>query len=855
MLATLLIVDDLPENLVVLGELLRASGYNVRAANSGAVALQYAAQDPQPDLILLDVMMPGMDGYEVLDRLRADERTQQLPVILVTALNGVEAEIRGLERGAADYITKPIVAPVVLARVRTQLELKRTRDRLRHQNAFLEAEVERRVIEIGAVQDASERIQARLMHQRDLILCSVDEGIQGVDVDGIVNFINPAGAAMLGYEREDLVGRRIHRILHHSDADGSTHAEDDCPLQAAIRSGTTLQGHQDSFGRRDGTRVSVECSCVPIMEAGRLVGAVITWQDISERKRYIEQLERKANFDDLTALPNRNLLSDRLNRAIEQCQESARPLAVLTLNLDRFKGVNDSLGRVAGDEILRGVADRLSHLLGPGDTLARVEGDEFILVTAVNETEAIGRYAQPIIAALQRPVTAEGRDVVLSASIGIAMFPKDGDCLDRLLRNSAAAMSKAKVEGGQRFCFYTPAMNARALERLDLEHGLRRAIEQGELVLHYQPQIDLRTGRIIGAEALVRWSDPRRGWIMPGDFIPLAEESGLIVPLGEWVLREACRQNQAWHAAGLPPVRVAVNLSVRQFVASDVVDLTANILRETGLDPQYLELELTESAAMADTQAFIDATKRLKDLSVSLSLDDFGTGFSSLSYLRRFEIDRLKIDQSFVRDIVHDPSSAAIAVAIIGLAHNLNLAALAEGVETEAQLSFLRARDCDELQGYYVSRPLTACDFESLIATPRQYDFLGEEHLPVRTLMLTDDEPQILATLKRLFEDDGYRILTARNGLEALELLARYEVGVVISDVLMPEMDGAEFLRRVSVMYPRTVRIMLSGFQDLQVVTKAVNQGDVFKYLTKPWQGDELSRAVQEAFRVYESRG
>ncbi|AFL73801.1 EAL domain-containing protein [Thiocystis violascens] len=854
MSATLLIVDDMPENLSVLGELLRGAGYRVRAATSGPIALEYATQEPLPDLILLDVMMPDMDGYEVLTRLRADARTRELPVIFITALDSVEAEIAGLAHGAADYITKPIVAPIVLARVLTQLELKRTRDRLRDQNAFLETEVARRVDEARALQDRSERIQAHLRHQLELILGSAGEGIQGVDVNGVINFINPAAAAMLGYARDDLLGRNSHEIIHHSHADGHHHPETDCPLQTAIVAGMTLRDQADTFWRKDGAAVPVEYTCMPIREHGQLQGAVITWRDIGERKRYLEQLERKSNYDDLTGLPNRNLLTDRLAQAIEYSREDGSPLTVLTLNLDRFKGINESLGRGAGDQALQAMAQRLTRLMAPTATLARVEGDEFILLTQATEREAISQYAQPIFDALAQPMRVAGREVVLSASIGIAVFPKDGDTGEALLRNAASAMFKAKVEGGQGFRFYAPAMNARALERLDLEHGLRRAIEKGELILHYQPQLDLRSGQIIGAEALVRWRHPERGMISPGAFIPLAEESGLIVPLGEWVLREACRQNRAWQIAGLPPLTVAVNLSARQFAAGDLVALTAEVLTATGLAPEYLELELTESAVMADTEGFIETTRRLKALSVALSIDDFGTGFSSLSYLRRFEIDRLKIDQSFVRDMVHDPGSAAIAEAIIALAHSLNLAALAEGVETEAQLRFLRARDCDEMQGYYFSRPLPVAEFEALLRVPRRLEFPDDSPPPQRTLLLVDDDPRTLFVLRRLFDPEGYQILTASDALAGLELLAQYRVGVVIADAVMPQMDGAEFLGRVNVLHPSVIRIMLTVHNELEIVTSAVNRGEIFKFLTKPWKTAELREVVRAAFRLFESR-
>jgi EAL domain-containing protein (putative c-di-GMP-specific phosphodiesterase class I)/CheY-like chemotaxis protein len=397
-------------------------------------------------------------------------------------------------------------------------------------------------------------------------------------------------------------------------------------------------------------------------------------------------------------------------------------------------------------------------------------------------------------------------------------------------------------------------MNARSLERLELENGLRRALDQNELVVFYQPQLSLRTGEIIGAEALVRWQHPEQGLVMPGVFIPLAEASGLIIPLGEWVLRAACQQNKAWQDAGLPPVTVAVNMSARQFAAQDMVKLAASILKSTGLGANYLELELTESAVMADAEAFIHATEELKDLSITLSIDDFGTGFSSLSYLQRFAIDRLKIDQSFVREITSNANSAAIALAIISLAHNLKLSVIAEGVETEAQLNFLRRRDCDEMQGYFFSKPVPADAFEKMLREQRKLTFASGAELPSRTLLLVDDEPSILASLKRLFRREGYGILTAESGQQGLELLASNEVGVVISDARMPGMDGGEFLGKVREMYPQVVRMMLSGYTDLKAVTTAVNRGELFCFLTKPWDDAELVDTVRDAFRHFESR-
>jgi diguanylate cyclase (GGDEF)-like protein/PAS domain S-box-containing protein len=852
--ATVLIVDDQVENLDLLGQLLQPH-YEVIVAPAGARALALVARPPLPDLILLDIMMPQMDGYAVLLELRRNPATRDIPVFFLTALGDPADEEHGLLLGAADYIVKPIQPAVVLARVRNQIELKRARDILRDHNAWLDAEVNRRVADNLRLEDASRAAQIRLDHQRELILTTAGEGIYGTDAQGVLNFVNPAAAEMLAYRREDLIGRPAHSTFHHTYADGSPYPAAECPLISALAAGIPLRGQEEIFWRQDGTSLPVEYSSVPIIEDGCLLGSVVSLRDISERKRYLAQLERQSNFDDLTGLPNRNLLADRLAHAIDQPRHSAEStLAVLAIEPDRFQSVNETLGRATGDRVIIELARRLSANASAADTVARLEGDEFILVSEFARADLVRCRAKAILEAMAKAMLIDGRELTLGVSIGIAFFPKDGDHAEELIRHAVSAMHKARAEGGGRSHLYAVDMEAQALARLEMESELRHAIGNGDLVLHYQPQVSLRSGAMVGVEALVRWQHPTRGLVPPAAFIPLAEETGLIVALGEWVLREACAQNQAWQDAGLPRICVAVNLSARQFEGQDVLALIDAVLKDSGLDPACLELELTESAVMKDAEGFIRVTQRLKALSVSLSLDDFGTGFSSLSYLRRFAIDRLKIDQSFTRDIHRDPDNAAIALSVIALAHNLRMSVIAEGVESEAEKDFLRARGCDEMQGYLFSRPLPAAEFAQLLASNHQLEFAADAALPVRTLLLVDDEAHILSALKRLFRREGYNVLTAGSGDEALDLLATNPVGVIISDARMADMDGSELLGRVRSLYPHVVRLMLSGYTDLLAVTRAVNSGELYQFITKPWDDSGLLKAVRAAFHAYESR-
>ncbi|MFA7318697.1 MAG: EAL domain-containing protein [Sulfuricella sp.] len=463
--------------------------------------------------------------------------------------------------------------------------------------------------------------------------------------------------------------------------------------------------------------------------------------------------------------------------------------------------------------------------------------------------------AQRVLDAMTRPFSISGREVFIGASIGISLYPKDGDSGEELLKNADVAMYRAKKRGRNRFRFYDENMDASSVERLSLETSLRRAVDNGELLLYYQPQVNLHSGEIIGAEALIRWQHPEMGLVSPAKFIPLAEESGLIFPIGEWVMRTACAQIKVWQDAGVMTPTVAVNLSAHQFRQRQLVKMTTGVLLDTGIDGRYLELEMTESAVMEDADRVIRILRELKEAGTSISIDDFGTGYSSLSYLKQFAIDKLKVDQSFVREITRDPSDAAIVVAIITMAHSLGLNVIAEGVETEGQLEYLRSHGCDEIQGYFFSRPVPVSDFEQMLRSGRKLVQNGPaDESRQRTLLLLDDEPNVTAALTRLFRIEGYQILVAHSPAEAFELLACHQAGVILSDQGMPDMSGIEFLSRVKRMYPEVGRIILSGHRDLKLIAEAFNQGAIYKYITKPWNDGEVLGAVREAFLEQEMR-
>ena len=577
-------------------------------------------------------------------------------------------------------------------------------------------ELKLRMIE-EALFEEKERAQVTLNSIGDAVLCS--------DLQGNVTYLNLVAEAMTGWSREDAMGRPLAEVLRIINVTTREAAAN--PAQHAIAEERIVEMIPDCvLIRRDGFESAIEDSSAPIHNRdGRVVGAVMVFRDVSESRFMAQKMTHLAQHDFLTDLPNRLLLTERLTQAIGLARRHRKQVALLFLDLDHFKNVNDSLGHAIGDLLLKSVADRLLAKVRMTDTVCRQGGDEFVILLAeIEQTQDAAYVAESLIDAFARPHHVAGHELHVTFSIGISVFPDDGVSADSVIQNADAlmqnadtAMYHAKTLGRNNFQFFKAEMNTSAVHRMFIENSLRRALRQDEFLLHYQPQIDLVSGAITGTEALIRWQDPELGLIQPGQFVPIAEECGLIVPIGRWVMREACRQVQAWLAAGLRAVPVAVNISAVEFRHSNFVEGVAVILKETGLAPSCLELELTESIIMHDGDESASVLKALKDTGVKLAIDDFGTGYSSLSFLKRFPIDTLKIDQSFVHDISINEDGATIVGAVIGIGKNLQQRVIAEGVETQEQLAFLAMRQCAEGQGFLLSKPLLAADFARLLGT------------------------------------------------------------------------------------------------------------------------------------------
>ena len=688
---TALLIEDNPGDARLLREMFNEQGSRnteLTIVRSMAEAERHLSAHAV-DIILLDLGLPDAQGVAAVRRAHA--AAPRTPLVVLTGLDDESLAAQALQEGAQDYIVK------------SQIDTYgTTRGLLRS----LRYAVGRKTLE-DALFEEKERAQVTLNSIGDAVACT--------DAAGKLTFLNLVAEKLTGWTWQEAAGLPMPEVFRILDTTNREVIPN--PMDRAVRGDQTVHLPANSIlVRRDGFEIPIEDSVAPIHDGeGRAAGAVIVFRDVSVARAMALQMTHSAEHDFLTGLPNRMLLNDRISQAIVLASRHNRHVAVLFLDLDGFKHINDSLGHPVGDKLLQSIATRLVDCVRASDTVSRQGGDEFVvLLSEVELSEDAAITARRMLHAVSQPHSIDQHDLHVTTSIGVSVYPEDGLDAETLIKNADTAMYQAKESGRQSFQFFKPAMNARAVERQSIEEGLRRALERQEFVLYYQPKVDLMSGAINGAEALIRWIHPTRGLIPPMDFIPIAEDCGLILSIGAWALREACAQSRAWTKAGLPTVTMAVNVSAIEFRDKNFLNRLFEVINETGLDPRLLELELTESVLMKHAASTAVILQSLREAGIRLAIDDFGTGYSSLSYLRKFPVDAVKIDQTFIRQISADDDTT-IVKAVIGMARGLKLRVIAEGVETPEELAFLRAYRCDEAQGYYFSRPVPARQFAMML--------------------------------------------------------------------------------------------------------------------------------------------
>ena len=638
--------------------------------------------------VLLGLPQPDSQGIEAFETLLT--AAPGVPILIFCSTSNEALAKAAVLRGAQDFLLPGHLDSYSLSRaLRNAIGRKAIED-------ALYVEKERAIVTLNSIGDA--------------VLCT--------DVSGNITYLNLVAETMTGWCREEAIGKPLAEVFQIID--GATRKTAQDPMVMAVEQDRTVGLTMNCILiRRDGFESTIEDSAAPIHDRfGGITGAVIVFHDVSAARAMSIQMTHSAHHDVVTDLPNRLLLNDRINQTISLAHRQNRPFAVLFLDLDHFKYINDSLGHAIGDQLLQSVSKRLLSTVRGSDTVSRQGGDEFvILLSEIAYPENAATSAKKILLSLSVPHSIEGRDLDIAGSIGISIYPEDGENADALIKNADTAMYHAKEIGRNNFQFFKAEMNRKAVERQSLEGSLRRALDRGEFLLHYQPKVDLCTGQITGAEALIRWQHPDRGLVSPAQFVPIAEDCGLILPIGQWVLRTACRQAREWLDAGVPIKRVSVNVSATEFKAKVFVEEVKTALRETCLEAGYLDLEITEGVLMGNVKSTAAVLRELKRMGVHLAVDDFGTGYSSLSYLQQFPIDILKIDQSFVHQISSDPNDSAIVRAIIDMAKNLEKRVIAEGIETQEQLALLQSWHCGEGQGYLFSCPVPAAEFTHLLRT------------------------------------------------------------------------------------------------------------------------------------------
>ncbi|CAN1211212.1 EAL domain-containing protein [Tumidithrix helvetica PCC 7403] len=724
---TILIVDDLPDNLRVLSTALAGQGFKIRCAKNGAIALM-AVQTTSPDLILLDIKMPDLDGYEVCQRLKSTELTRDIPVIFLSALDDAFDQVKAFKVGGVDYITKPFHVEEVLIRVRHQLDLQAAKAEIQQLNQELEQRVEQRTAQLAKINEQlclevieRQHIEEslRVSEERlENILSSLEDVVWSVAADySQIFYLNSAVEKVYGYSIASFLGNPNFRlqVIHSEDRDRIEDA-----AQAMLTTGHLCEEYR--ILRSTGEVRWVNDRSHVIYDADgkalRINGIV---RDITEQKLAQQQLIYDALHDALTGLPNRNLFMDRVEQTLKHSKRHSGYLfAILFIDLDRFKMINDSLGHATGDRFLQAIAKLLESCLRPSDTVARFGGDEFtILIDDIQDPSEAIVIAERILNKFLTPVDLGDQTIFTSASIGIVISTKDYSSGADLVRDADIAMYCAKSLGRGRYILFDSEMYEQNLKLMQIDSDLRYAIERQEFELHYQPFVALETNKLVGFEALIRWRHPERGLVSPAEFIPVAEDSGLIVAIGDWVMHEACQQLRKWQTLfpETTTLKMSINLASHQVRENNLIEKLDRVLAETGIAGSALCLEITESTLMDRSELAIDKLRQLRTRNIQLSIDDFGQGYSSLGYLRRFPINTLKIDRAFIDRMAADAENLEIVRTIVVLAKTLSMSVVAEGVENQQQVMMLKQLDCKFAQGYFFSRPLPVSALEQAIAT------------------------------------------------------------------------------------------------------------------------------------------
>jgi len=719
-----LVVEDTPSSLKLLSDLLTGAGYTVRQAPNGELAL-WTVETALPDLILLDINMPEMDGFEVCRRLKARPETASVPVMFLSAQSDIEDVLSGLALGAVDYVVKPYVAEEVLARVHTHVSLAQVTRALQQERETLEQRVGQRTTELQEMMDSlRQEIHVRQTAEAQLKLAGTVfeasfDAILVMGPDRCIQLSNPAFARLTGYEPAEAQGQLLTLLESNKSSHGFFDELWETVTSSGYWTGEIWLRHKDH------NVFPALCTLTAARDAsGAITHVIALLLSVAERRDTETLVNFLSHHDPLTGMPNRMTAIANFERHLADLVGDENEVAVLYLGLDRFKQISDLMGHAAGDRVLQVVSGMISECLFAGDIAYRQGGDEFVIL----RTDSPGlprtqELVHKLIAELHTEFDIDEGRASISASIGIASAPHAEATLVDLVRNAGTALSWVQKEGSNGFAFFARDMDSAVRKHYEIEVGLREALAKNHLQLYYQPQIDLNSGEMAGVEALLRWKDPERGFISPGVFIPVAEQTGQILAIGEWVLEDVCQQIKRWREQGVHCPKVAVNFSSRQFQQFGFSDFIARTIGKHGVDPALIEVEITEGAMVQDVEQTIETLDQLKLLGVKVSVDDFGTGYSSLSYLKNFPVDVLKIDQSFIRDMRGDTAAKAIVLSIISLAHNLGLKVIAEGVEERDELLFLHEHGCDEMQGYYFSKPIPPETLRELIVRGTRLNF------------------------------------------------------------------------------------------------------------------------------------